>query len=275
MKIRILLCCLFFTQIVSAQNGSFDNSLQQLTDALAAKLTTHNQLKMAVWDLSNLDGSISPIGKYIAEDAAINLSEKFHIVNRNQLNTLIKENHLNFNGYINQATIRKIKKLSGIDIIITGTVTILSNNIKITLQALDGDANIIAATKGDVSMNDDVRELLGINTGATNRGFNSQLSSNEKVNNPKTLNNECQKNKTGDYCFTNSTGKKIKIMVLGAQSNEFTLDIGQTQCLYELPSGVYKYLTYKESEQAGWYGNLYTQGQVKVEQCQSKTFEVK
>src|ERR1035441_6359590 len=248
--IILILICLIY-QVSYCQDNSFDNSLKQLTDQLAAKLTTHSNDKIAIWDLTDVDGGVLKIGKYIAEDITINLADKFHLVNRNQLNTIIKENKLKAEGFIDQVTAKQLKKLSNVDIIITGTITVLSNNIKITLQALDEDANIIAGTKGDVAMNDDIKELLGINTGhgggsnnTSNRGFNHPLNSNEQINNPETVNKECQTKHTGDYCFMNTTSKKLNVAVATSNfwfTSNLTLAPGQTQCIYDAPVGSINY----------------------------------
>src|SRR5579872_5135425 len=216
-KMPLILLILFFASNFSkaqtVRSGAFDSSLQELTDQLAEKLTKYNNLKMGVWNLSDLDGGVSPIGKYIADDIAINLSDKFHIVNRNQLNTLIKENQLSAEGFINQATLKQVKKLSDIDVMITGYVSILSQNIKITLEALDSDGNILGGVKGEVQRNADINELLGINTGASNRGFNRSLGSNEQFNNPETVEGDCGPKHTGDFCFLNSTKKILMVTV--------------------------------------------------------------
>jgi TolB-like protein len=281
-KIMILLCLVYGTSYCQ-DNNSFDNSLKQLTDQLAAKLATHSNEKIAVWDLSDMDGGVTKIGKYIAEDLTINLADKFHLVNRNQLNTIIKENKLKSEGFIDQVTTKQLKKLSNIDIIITGTITVLSNNIKITLQALDEDANIIAGTKGDVLMNDDIRELLGIPGGGTsnssaNKGFNRPLNSNESYNNPETVNQKCKEKNTGDYCFMNNTDRGLRVIYQenGLNMGEITLSPGQTQCFYDVSAGSKKYFINETSNQAPpnhvW---INAQGQINVEQCKSKTFVIK
>lgn len=282
-KITIfILLCLMYGTTYCQDNNSFDNSLKQLTDQLAAKLASHSTEKIAVWDLSDMDGGVTKIGKYIAEDITINLADKFHLVNRNQLNTIIKENKLKSEGFIDQVTTKQLKKLSNIDIIITGTITVLSNNIKITLQALDEDANIIAGTKGDVLMNDDIKELLGINTGGgtsnnlANKGFNRPLNSNESYNNPETVNQKCKEKHTGDYCFTNSTAYKLKVNVSNS-SGEVTLEPGQTQCYYDVEEGAHKYNIWSyfmlNGDDARKFSNK--SGQINVEECKSKTFIIK
>src|SRR5207245_140849 len=111
--------CIGFTLLLTwslltaqgVENNSFDNSLKILTDQLASKLASNSEKKMAIWELTDVDGSEMKIGKYIAEDVTINLSDKFHIVNRNQLNTIVKENNLKLEGFIDQSTAQQLKKI--------------------------------------------------------------------------------------------------------------------------------------------------------------------
>jgi hypothetical protein len=271
---------LFFQPAFSQANRlnfvDFDKSLQQLTDALALKLKKDSALKMAIWDLSDLNGGVSPIGKYIAEDISINLSDKFHITNRNQLSTMLKENQLASEGFINQVTFKQVKKLSDIDILITGTVSVLSDNIKITLQALDVNMNIVGATKGEVLMNADVKELLGINSPADNKGFNRPLNSNEQNNNPATVSNSCEGNNTGDYCFYNNTSGKIMVYINRKDNNgdpevsRFALNSKESKCIYNNSAGVYTFIASSSMVEI----KQIDIGEFLIEKCKSKTYAI-
>lgn len=271
----IIIISLISSKLANSQTISFDSSLQLLTNALTAKLRSLKDEKIAVWDLTDLNGNVSPIGKYIAEDVSINLSDKFHIVNRNQLNTILKENQLTSEGFLDQTTMKQLKKLAQVDIIVTGSVSVLANNIKITLQALDSLADILAATKGDVSMNDDIKDLLGINIGSNNKGFNSPLNSNEHLNNPATVSSDCQNNNTGDFCFNNTTSNNLTLHLKSGSplwyDGDLTLSSGQTQCFYSLKGGVYQFIIYRRGDGVSY---LLKQGEIKVETCQSKTFTI-
>lgn len=288
----MLTCKLPFAQAQGA-NASFDSSLQLLTDKLGAKLVKYQSLKMAVWELTDLDGGVSPIGKYVAEDISINLSDKFQVANRNLLSTLIKENKLRTEGFINQSTLTQFKKLSDINILITGTIAVLPQNIKITLQALDVDGNILAATKGDVFRNEDINELLGVNTSSTNQGFNRSLNSNEQRNNPQTVGSDCSSQHIGDYCFRNSSKSTLSLLVnytnlsdgMHPYNSEMTFDLkpGESKCLNGLISVGRRYnFTATRQPRAdqslvncdGCYTVVDT-GSFMVEQCKSKTYEIR
>lgn len=293
--LSILFILTGFVRLAQAQDvsSSFDSSLQHLTDQLSAKLTKYSSLKMAVWELTDLDDEVSPIGKYIAEDVSVNLSDKFHVANRNQLKTLMKENKLWSEGFINQATLTQVKKLSDINIIISGKIAVLAQNIKITLVALDVDGNILAATKGDVVRNDDINELLGVNTGNSNQGFNRSLNSNEQKNNPQTVGNDCANQHIGDYCFRNSSKSNLEITVNYKLLSDgmqpfgsaivFTLKPGESKCVNALIAYGRRYsfkaIRLPRSDQSlvfcdGCYETV-DEGFFIVEQCKSKTYEIR
>ena len=293
---KILFTLLIFIGTLSetiAQNNSFDKSLTDLTSTLIEKLQSQKQKKMAVWDLSDLNGQVSTIGKYIAEDISINLSGKFQIANRNQLNIIMKENQLGTNGTIDLTAMKKLKSIANLDIIITGTITVFENNIKITLQAIDSGANIIAATKGEIVINDEIKQLLDRKIEqpqpVTIKGSNN--SAIDKVN---TTNNEiggeCKEGVYGEYILNNATKSYIEISLdlisaddASQASNRTRIGVlptikiepEQSKTLYRMASGIWSYTIryYAHQNDFNWANS--TNGQIKVETCKSKTFEIK
>src|SRR5207253_1501052 len=129
------------------------------------------------------------------------------------------------------------------------------------------------------------RTLLGINSPASeenidpnSRGFNGRsLNSGEQYNNPETLNKDCIQKNTGDYCFTNHSKKKLKVNLtsIGNGTKTLTLDIGQTQCFYELTAIAWNYL-FQEVVEGPYMGPPFKgEGQIRIEKCKSKTFEIR
>jgi TolB-like protein len=277
----VLIFLSFFYGEAYCQDNSFDNRLNSLTNELATNLSKYKDMKIGVLTFIDLDGNKPKIGKYIAEQISVVLSQKFHIVNRNQLNAIIEENKLKTEGFINQATAKELKKLADVDILITGTITVFSDHIKVTIQPLDADANIVGqSNSASIPRNSDVNDLLGVTSPANgvNQGFNRPLNSNEQYNNPETVNKECEIKKTGDYCFVNKTSKKLDVEIITKDNQELWLSVssGQTQCFYEVIEGVASYRI-RELIIDGIisHSNEYENGQISVEKCKSKTFEIK
>lgn len=88
---------------------------------------------------------------------------------------------------------------------------------------------------------------------------------------------DCEKNNTGDYCFTNTTSVNIKIHICPITEDFYTakklgisLAPGETKCFYNLVSGVYKY------KANGRFSSLESSssGQIKLEKCKSETLAV-
>jgi hypothetical protein len=127
---------------------------------------------------------------------------------------------------------------------------------------------------------------------------NSQINSAEKSikkidsdsNIRQISNKECEKNNTGDYCFTNSTQKSliVTLYIPGQNtgnyiqinrfdnvsikwSNEATIDSGQTKCFHNLNSASVSYLIRDPTISISYAEN----GDVIVEKCKSKTFIIK
>ena len=201
-------------------------------------------------------------GKYIADIISVNLVNSdtcFKVFDRDNLGSINEAKKLIAEGYIDAANAKELSKILSVEAIIIGNYTVLSNSIKLTLKALDSESGfIVAASMKDLPLNQDAGALLGINVNtdsgsSANRGFNAPVPSNENINNPNTVSQECETQKTGDYCFTNNTQKRLKVICTpmfstqnGYRSSyvsgsDLTLELGQTQCFYNLDAGSYEY----------------------------------
>lgn len=159
---------------------------------------------------------------------------------------------------------------------------------------------MIAGSMVDIPKSDYIGALLGLNFSTEdsgqiqNRGFNAPVQSNENYNTPQQVNNDCDTKNTGDFCFTNTTKYRllVKVDVERVSWHELTLEPNQTQCLYGLRASTYNYSIsalnnpYKQSNSSGArysyasrgpaYSNSFSRkGQIRVEKCKSKTFQVK
>jgi hypothetical protein len=127
----------------------------------------------------------------------------------------------------------------------------------------------------------------------SSKGFNAPINSNESYNDPETVNKDCEKNKTGEYCFTNSTQTRVKVVLyiedknantgswgatMTTWSSEANIDPGQTECFSDIQTTNYGYSIKVIS--SGFTRtmdevNKDRKGHVNVEQCKSKTYVIK
>ncbi|HWB62385.1 MAG TPA: FlgO family outer membrane protein, partial [Chitinophagales bacterium] len=243
----------------------------------------------------------STAGKYLSEVISVKLVDNpgyFQVVDRQHLAQILKEHKLNSEGYIDEATAKQLGKIIAVDAIVTGTITVLSDKIMITLKVLDTEtALVVAASLSDLPLDADACALLGINCGGNNngnsvsatkanntigsRGFNSAVQSEENYNNPETVSKECETKDVGDFCFSYNEGNQHPQIEINLEINfscwgcsqppRMILNKGQTQCYYSLKAGIYNY-TIREYNPGLNFGNVLSSGQINVERCKSKTF---
>ncbi|AXG69807.1 curli production assembly/transport component CsgG [Kordia sp. SMS9] len=281
----------------------FDIELKKLAETIAAKLNGKEKKKIAVWGFVTENGERTSLGNYITEDFSIyitNAGEQFEVIDRNHLDTLLKEHKLNSEGYIDDATAKKLGKIIAVDAVITGTYSVLDKNIKVRVKVLDTETALqFAAAISKLAINEDVASYLGVNVNGSNtknKGFNRPLASGESVNNPETVDPKCREGKFGDLCFYNSTNKKVIVVVkchiskntFNPTIKNFFLQPKETKCVYGLKSiesqffiatwtkfnkeirGNVRYLT---NDRYRKY--LKDFGELKVETCKSKTYTIK
>lgn len=287
--------------------SSFDKSLSIVSRDLSSKLTQKDRKKLVVLFIkeinsaeinkSDVNKSNTVAGKYIADIISINLINdlgNFEVFDRDNLSGIVEAKKMIDEGFIDADNTKKLGKILAVEVIIIGNYTILDESIKLTMKALDvNSGSAVAATFINLPIDSDAKALLGIKGSTGSRGFNSSTKSDENYNNPNSVNSECETNNTGDYCISNQKSFQISLIykkIGGSRYSSFggkriSIDPGQTNCLYDLESGVWEY-TYSDPTKrvhtgySASYGGDDTQpltvsGQFKVEKCSSKTLVIK
>ncbi|MEE9363889.1 MAG: FlgO family outer membrane protein [Cellulophaga sp.] len=218
MKRIYLLCSILFISNIFAQD--FDSKLEDLAKDLSIKIDKKGKKKIAVWGFVTEGGERTTFADFLTEDFSIymtNFAENLEIIDRKHLDILLKEHKLNSEGYIDSKTAKELQKIIAVDAIITGTYTVLSTTIKVRAKVLDTETALqFAANMASLPMNEDVNSYLGITTNGgnnPNKGFNAPLGSNETINNPDTVDPNCKKMQTGDFCFSNAINEKVIIKI--------------------------------------------------------------
>lgn len=308
MKQFLLLSVTLFFLSTSLNAQDFDAQLEKLAEGLSEKISSKGKTKIAVWGFFTESGERTALGNYLTEDFSVymtNFGDKFEVIDRNHLDVLLKEHQLNAEGYIDEQTAKELGKIVAVDVIITGTYTVLNSIIKVRAKALDTETALqFAANMGSLPLNENIASYLGISVNGgntTNRGFNRPLGSNESVNNPDTVDEACKKNSTGDFCFSNSSNEKIIVRLRyytqfdktgGSyqKSNTLILKPNESKCVYGLISrSFYFYIAnwkdfnsedkFKGIEHTlhaqNYFKYLIDKGELKVETCKSKTYTIK
>lgn len=143
----------------------FDKEIDQLSGNLAEKIAAAGKKKIAVVDFTDLDGSVTELVRFLAEEFSTALAgtgKGFTVVDRIHLKTLLKEHNLSSTGLIDQNTIRQLGKIAGVDALVTGSLTPLGESVRINVKVLDIEtAAVIEANRGNIAMTDAIKDLMG------------------------------------------------------------------------------------------------------------------
>lgn len=180
MKRRLLslILILFLPAIFHVNSFAYEKELKSLSDTLAGKIAKNSKKSVAVVDFTDLQGNVTELGRFIAEEISVNLTmaeKDFQVIDRNHLKTLLTEHKLSVSGLVDPDTIKKIGKISGVDSLVTGSVTPFGDNIRVTCKVIATDsARIITADKTELAKTKAIDELLsrGIQVASSNTSAN-------------------------------------------------------------------------------------------------------
>lgn len=147
-------------------------ALQQPSRELARQILEANGRKVAVVDLSDLSGRVLELGRAIAEEVAsllVRTGKPLQIVDRLSMTALLREHKLTVTGLIDPKTTKEFGRISGVDVLVTGTITPLGNTVRITLKAIDTQtATILGSTTVSMQRSTGIDRLLQLEaTGTT------------------------------------------------------------------------------------------------------------
>ncbi|HWB64824.1 MAG TPA: CsgG/HfaB family protein [Chitinophagales bacterium] len=296
---KIIFLALGLISIINCSSQTaLENAINDLSVTVARKMQSVNKKRIAVINLTDINKTETIAGKYIADVISIDLlndTANFQIFDRQNLDKIMKEMKLNAEGYIDESSAKQLGKLLSADAIVSGNYVVLGHRISVTLKVFDTEtAYLIAGSRKDIPLTDDACALLGINcTGENNnqavnnstssRGFNAPVQSGENYNNPETVSKDCEGKNFGDYCFENKKDALLEITYAKPETSWNTLGTlrispGQTQCIYQLASGVYDFdiivFSYTPSIHSYTTRTANLKGQFLVEKCKSKTYSI-
>ena len=119
-------------------DATLEQQLQDLTDQIVLSLSQQQKSKIAVIEFSNLEGNVTQLGRYLAEELITRLyrTGKFDVIERQMLNKVIQEHSLTLSGIIDENSARELGKILGVDAIASGSVTDLGSHVKVNARLI-------------------------------------------------------------------------------------------------------------------------------------------
>lgn len=156
------------TQSAPAQGPAVNS----LSAGLSEIAKNSGRKTIAVVDFTDLQGCVTELGRYMAEDvsvALVNNAKGFDVIDRTNLRVLMQEHKLVSTGIIDPATARKLGQVAGVDALVTGTIAPLSDSVHVSTKLLDTEsAKVLGGITADIPRTKTVDDLLA--KGITNCG---------------------------------------------------------------------------------------------------------
>lgn len=143
---------------------AYEREIANLSSILSAEIAKSGKKSIAVVDFTDLQGRVNELGRFIAEEMSGNLtshSQGFDVLDRNHMKRILEEQKLSLTGLMDPEAIKKIGKLAGAEIIVTGTITPFGDSIRVSCKAIDTEtARVTASARGDIAKTVTIADLL-------------------------------------------------------------------------------------------------------------------
>jgi len=146
------------------QDNSLDLALDDLTNQIVTSLSEKQKSRIAVLEFLDLEGRKTNLGRFIAEELITRLfiTQKFYVIERQLLNKILEEHKLTTTGLIDENSAKQLGKILGVDAIASGTVTDLTNSVKVNSRLFSTETgSIFSVASVEVPKTDDVKKLIG------------------------------------------------------------------------------------------------------------------
>jgi TolB-like protein len=155
-----------------AQSRDLDKQIDNLAGQIISNLDVKKTHKIAVIEFTNLEGKVSDLGKYLAEELTTRLfrTGRFRIVERQLMKKMMEEQKLSASGLIDAKTASKFGQILGVDALTTGTIADLNTSVKINARLISVETgSVFAVASVNLPMNKEVETLLGKKSGTQAR----------------------------------------------------------------------------------------------------------
>ena len=137
----LLLCACCSLTLSGAVSGQKEFApLRGAVEELLPDLRLAQISKVAVVDFTDLAGNQLVLGRAVAEEISLvlgRLGKPLVVIDRSNLAALLREHKLTSSGLVDPATAKEFGRISGVDVLITGSLQLLNEVIFVRVKAID------------------------------------------------------------------------------------------------------------------------------------------
>ena len=142
---------------------TLDSKLDDLVSQIVTSLSQNQKSKVAVIEFSDIQGNVTNLGRYFAEELTtrLYLTGKFEVIERQLLNKILREHQLSLSGIIDENSAVELGKILGVDAIATGSITDLGSNVKVNARLISAESGkLFSVASVKIYKDDTIRKLL-------------------------------------------------------------------------------------------------------------------
>jgi TolB-like protein len=206
------------------QDKSLDEALDDLTNQIVNSLSEQKKTRIAVLEFLDLQGNKTNLGRFIAEELITRLymTQKFFVIERQLLNKVLEEHKLTSTGLIDESSAKELGKILGVDAIASGTITDLTNSVKLNSRLFSTETGaIFSVASVDIPKDEDVKKLIGFTTTTPTKELNEESTKRQLTGN--TFYKEDFSNVKDGYIPSNWVGGE-KLMVKTGNRGKYLAD---------------------------------------------------
>jgi len=158
-----ILGCASSPKEVRKPQQTLDTKLDDLVSQIVTSLSQNQKTKIAVIEFSDIQGKVSNLGRYLAEELTtrLYLTGQFEVVERQLLNKILQEHQLSLSGMIDENSAVELGKILGVDAIATGSITDLGSSVKVNARLISAESGkVFSVASVKIHKDDTIRNLL-------------------------------------------------------------------------------------------------------------------
>jgi len=178
-----LLISLLLLTTPSFGASNLESGVAEVGKSISESMLQEGKKKIAVIEFSDLNDNVTDLGRFLAEELINELLKNkkdkgYEIVERRQLNKVLKQLKLSSSGLLDPKSMKEVGKILNVDSIVTGSLTDLGNDIKVNARIISVEsAMIIASASTKIPKVGSVAKLMGQNSVKVGSGSSSSSSS--------------------------------------------------------------------------------------------------
>lgn len=215
---------------------SYNQAMEELALKLSSDLLDVGKKRVAVANFLNTRSETTELGKFLAEEfSTLLFTRKLMVVDRGQLEVLMEENKIGAKGLLNSSEVARLGKMAGVQVIVTGTITMFDSQIKLALKGIDVEQGVMmAAAVGTIPRTESIDELYGSEAKGSGNGSGEERTFSTSQNPCKPA-SDCKTKSLGGVCIINRSKRDVEVHVWGQGGGKFLIHPGKSEGVNQIP----------------------------------------